>query len=221
MTRRGGSACPHRRRSRPAAQAAPAGLAQRLLLRPRSHDGQEPAHDPVRGRELDQRDRQGRASHPDVAKEPSRDSSLVAPDEGGGIESFAELRSRDGSSSSVRGRAGSISSGKITAAFGGPAPTTVWAGKGYSRPRLPDRPGALEPRDRRRLGRRVLTTTTGVTFTGDGSGNALALRTTTDRRLARVDRRRQQLSDHDRDRRPPAPARRRGSAPTPGVSHDL
>ena len=41
----------------------------------------------------------------------------------------------------------------------------------------------------------VLTTTTGVTFTGDARGNALALRTTDgSHALACVDRRRQQLA---------------------------
>ena len=45
---------------RHAAQAAAAGVAQRLLLRPRSHDRQEPADDAVHDRELGQGSRQGR-----------------------------------------------------------------------------------------------------------------------------------------------------------------
>ena len=68
-----------------AAQDADAGVAQRLLLRARSHDRQEPADDAVRGGELGEGHRRGR---PADSRIPTRSRRATAgwsrPNEGGG-----------------------------------------------------------------------------------------------------------------------------------------
>ena len=67
----------------PAAQDADAGLAQRILLCPRSHQRQESADRPFWPGQLVARSRQTRRAIPNPAKEPAPDGRLIAPDEGG------------------------------------------------------------------------------------------------------------------------------------------
>ena len=113
---------------RRAAQAAAAGVAQRLLLRARSHERQEPADHAVRGRELGEGHRQGRPPDPEPrqgagARRPARRARRGRRHQ----LSLAELRSaRPACSSSARTtRTASISSSRSTARTAGRAPTTA------------------------------------------------------------------------------------------------
>ena len=119
---------------------------------------------------------------PDPDKEPARDGRLVAPNESGAHElPLAELRSGDRAllSSARRTATASTSSSRSTAPTAGRAPTTACTARRILRAidyqtgkiswshDLGDGAG----------GAGVLTTASGLTFTGDAAGNALALRT--------------------------------------------
>ena len=113
---------------RHAAQAADAGVAQRILLRARSHQRQEPADDAVRRRELGEGHRQGRPS------DSRSGQGAVARRRPGRAErerrdqlSIAELRRRRPacSSSARRMRTASTSSSRSTARTGGRVRTTT------------------------------------------------------------------------------------------------
>ena len=124
---------PIRRR---AAQAAAAGVAQRLLLRARSHDGQEPADDAVCGRRTGRR-----AWTRTVGRCPTRRRSRramaglwrrtkpAAPT----IDRQASIPPPACSSSARTTPTASISSSRSTARMGGRARTTACTGKGVLR----------------------------------------------------------------------------------------
>ncbi len=142
---------------RDAAQAPAAGVAQRLLLRARSHERQEPADLALRGGELDQGHRQG--WQPDTR--PCQGTGARRPP--GGARrgwrhqlSVAELRSRPPGLFIVSARDaygiwfnkeehGSIRLGGRRLRCRRP--------RLHPRARLPDRQGPLGPPDRRRIGR--------------------------------------------------------------------
>ena len=112
---------------RRAAQDADAGVAQRLLLRPRPHQRQEPADDDVRGRELGDGRRTKRASRSRTRRRNrpatdawSRRTRAAAPT----TARRASIRRPACSSSAPRTRTASTSSSPSTASTGGPAPTT-------------------------------------------------------------------------------------------------
>ena len=118
---------------------------------------------------------------PDPAKEPARDGRLVAPNEGGGDElPLAEFRSAYGpaSLSARRMPTASISSSRSTARMGGRAPITASTARACFA-RSTTRPARSSWNHDIGGGGSagVLTTETGLTFSGDAAGNVLALRT--------------------------------------------
>ena len=163
-----------------AAEAAPAGIAQRLFLRPGPDHRQEPVDDAVFDRELGKGiDKDGRPI-PNPDKEPARDGRLVTPDEGGGTNY------RSPSFDPATGLFIVSARDAYGIYFFKPEHGTYgWAGADYGVHSV----GALRAIDYRTgkvrwnhdigggSGAGVLTTDTGVTFSGDGSTNVLALRT--------------------------------------------
>ena len=147
-------------------------------------------------------DKKGRPI-PNPAKEPRPDGRLIAPDEGG----LTNYRSPsfDPKDRTVHCLCAPQLEHLLCQAcrwdvYGwAGADYGVW-GKGVHRGhRLPDRQNSLEPRARtRRLGAGVLTTDSGLTFTGDGHGNVLALDTSNGKTLWHAGTRRPHgdLSDH-------------------------
>ena len=146
--------CSSTRRSRgDAAQAAAAGVAQRLLLRARSHNGKSLLTKPFAtvnwAKEID---KDGRPM-PNPEKEPKRDGRLVAPNEGGATNYRSpSFDPRDGPARRQRGRRLRhllLQAGARRVRLGGREFERVVA-RGAPRHRLSDRRREVEPRHRRR-----------------------------------------------------------------------
>ena len=119
---------------------------------------------------------------PDPAKEPSRDGVLIAPNEGGAHQlSLAELRPEDRPVD--RQRAGRLrhlllQAGARRLRLGGRRLQRLRPSACCARSTTrPARSAGATTSATARRGAGVLTTESGLTFTGDTAGNALALRT--------------------------------------------
>jgi alcohol dehydrogenase (cytochrome c) len=115
---------------------------------------------------------------PDPAKEPSRDGVLIAPNESGATNYRSPSFDAKAGVLIVSAQDHGIYFQTEHGSNGWRAPTTTsMAARGCARSTIRPVPSA-EPRSRRRrVRRRSSTTESGLTFTGDTAGNALALRT--------------------------------------------
>jgi len=136
-------------------------------------------------------DKQGRPI-PDPAKEPAPDGRLIAPDEGG----LTNFRSPSFDPKTglfivdAHPATASTFPSPPTVPTDGPAPITACGQRRDRGHRLPDRQDSLEPlRCPDGAGAGVLTTDSGLTFTGDAFGNVLALDTANGKTLWHAARR--------------------------------
>ena len=168
---------------RRAAQDADAGVAQRLLLRARSHDRQEPADRAVRRGELGEGDRQGRAADSRSGDRSRRETAVWSR--------------RTRAAARTTGRRASIAKTGLFIVSAQDALRHLFLQAGARGVRLGGRrlrgraarassaPSTTRParcdgstiRSAARAAPAILTTDSGLTFTGDAANSALALRT--------------------------------------------